>query len=72
MAMFLKKMLVNTYLAGLMTNFPRPANPIPRLIFEALIIGCDIVDISKFRNALEKHNADEISSANKEAVKYNN
>jgi hypothetical protein len=58
------------YLSGVLTavlkNIPN------YVLFNADKIGVDVVDISKFRNALEKHIADEIARANKEAIKYNN
>lgn len=58
------------YLAGVLTavlkNIPN------YVLFNADKIGVDVVDISKFRNALEKHIDDEIARANKEGIKYNN
>jgi hypothetical protein len=58
------------YLAGVLTavlkNIPN------YVLFNADKIGVDVVDISKFRNALEKHIDDEITRANKEGIKYNN
>ncbi len=58
------------YLSGVLTavlkNIPN------YVLFNADKIGVDVVDISKFRNALEKHIDDEIARANKEGIKYNN
>jgi hypothetical protein len=58
------------YLAGVLTavlkNIPN------YVLFNADKIEGDVVDISKFRNALEKHIDDAIARANKGAIEYNN